>query len=341
MDRCLASIPLLILLSGAVCSSQQTDIDYNKWPGQFGELVRLLEGQGRHGGGSPQDQLRIIELLEAQKQLGEAINHCRDLTSWSDDFKKEPWVGLLRRKTLELEKKIASSSSARGLSAGVLARLKAKLPSCHIQELDLPAVYRQAASENRLHDCFLSTETHDRLAAEYPILTNHLSLERFWKSEDGQTVGVLAYHSLGPLLLYSQDGGRQWLGPFYLGLHRLPHYAYLILPDSKLPLIDSQRVQLEVAIWARDHSQPGGGLMGYKYLWKKWHKLLLVPLDAIAKDSDVDGLTDLFEERILTDPNSSDSDNDGWNDAVDNQPLVPKPRDLSEADRILLKLVAD
>ncbi|MFP5245109.1 MAG: hypothetical protein ACLGH0_00350 [Thermoanaerobaculia bacterium] len=40
------------------------------------------------------------------------------------------------------------------------------------------------------------------------------------------------------------------------------------------------------------------------------------------KDRDGDGLTDFYEERIVTDPANADTDGDGMSDARDPLPLV-------------------
>lgn len=353
MQRVIASGLIVFLICAAWCSTA-ANIEYTNWPGDFGELVRLHENGGL--GATPKDSMRIIELLGAQGQYGDAIRCGGLLTQW-DDFKKEPWAGLLSRKMEDLKARNARAANALRLCPSALARLKAKLPPCHIEETDLPQAYRQEASEERLHSYKpetspppLTAEEYPPLTAEecppltaeeYPIMTNFFSLSRVWKSTDGTKVAFLAYADVGPSLVYSLDGGRNWLGPLYVGMHRLPHHEYHILWDSKLPLLDGQRLQFEVTIWIRDQSKPGSALTGYSYLGKQWHKMLSVPLDVLAKDSDGDGLSDLFEERILTDPNSADSDGDGLEDGVDNQALVPFPGKLSDSDRIILALAAD
>lgn len=55
---------------------------------------------------------------------------------------------------------------------------------------------------------------------------------------------------------------------------------------------------------------------------------------ALEKDSDGDGLTDLEEARLGTDPNRTDTDGDGIPDARDANPLVA-PRPLTEDERVI------
>src|SRR5438105_12534671 len=54
------------------------------------------------------------------------------------------------------------------------------------------------------------------------------------------------------------------------------------------------------------------------------HGLYLeLPWADLRRDSDGDGITDLVEERIATDPHNADSDGDGIADGKDGLPLVP------------------
>jgi hypothetical protein len=58
-------------------------------------------------------------------------------------------------------------------------------------------------------------------------------------------------------------------------------------------------------------------------------------LDDIARDSDRDGLTDLLEDKLRTDPRSADTDGDGLDDASDTLPSVSlKAPPRSDADVI-------
>jgi len=220
-----------------------------------------------------------------------------------------------------------------------LDQLRLPLGPCHIKVLDLPAQYQQKADEKRLN-YFLSADAKKKeLEVHYPVLRDYLSVSRAWVSADKKTIAFLLYDALGDFILLSQDSGAHWTPPLYLGIHRLPEAWYGSLADSKLPLVSNGKVQIEVTIWKRDKTKGGSALEGYTYLWKKWNKYLSIRLDDLKRDTDGDGLTDLFEERILTNPYYSDTDKDGLPDGIDNQPLTPFPKKMTESDEVMLSLI--
>jgi len=53
--------------------------------------------------------------------------------------------------------------------------------------------------------------------------------------------------------------------------------------------------------------------------------------DSLTRDSDGDGLTDLAEERLLSDPGKSDTDGDGIGDGQDRDPLAASSPGSDEA----------
>ncbi len=222
-----------------------------------------------------------------------------------------------------------------------LKQLSVSRRPCHIEVVNLPAKYQQSVDEKRLAHVVLTGAKKAELEVQYPILHNYFSVSRSWVSEDKKTIAFLMYHPLGDFLLLSQDGGSHWSSPLYLGIHRLPEACYLPLADSRLPLVSNGTIQVEVTIWKQDKTQDGSPLQGYKYLWKSWNQYLSVRLDDLRRDTDGDGLTDLFEERILTDPRLPDTDGDGLPDGVDNQPLTPFPKKMTDSDAVVLSLIAD
>lgn len=75
-----------------------------------------------------------------------------------------------------------------------------------------------------------------------------------------------------------------------------------------------------------------------KLVATEWLKLF--PDDQeIRKDTDADGLTDLVEARLGTDPRASDTDQDGWTDGVDACPNAA-PRVLGDREKIVAAAVA-
>jgi hypothetical protein len=210
---------------------------------------------------------------------------------------------------------------------------------CHIKVLDLPTQYQQKADEKRLDYVISADAKKKELEVHYPILRDYLSVSRAWVSADKKTIAFLLYDPLGDFILLSQDSGVHWTPPLYLGIHRLPEAWYASLADSRLPLVSNGQVQIEVTIWKKDKTKRGSPLEGYTYLWKKWNQYLSFHLDDLQRDTDGDGLTDLFEERILTNPYRSDTDKDGIPDGMDNQPLTPFPKTMTESDEVMLSLI--
>ena len=308
------------------------------WPGDFGELVQRWDHLGKYRNYSrlgPEDSLRKADLLARLGYPHEAIKECQALLQWHDDFKKPPLSTQTRMRIARWHQ----TASPREPFTSMLTQLDVPRLPCHIEETDLPEPYRQPGEENRLEGYpFLSPDVAESLAAKYPLLKHH-SLYRFWSSGDGDNLAAVIYDDLGPFVVISRDAGQTWTPPLFLGLHRLPDYDYIIPRDSILPLLDGENVCVEVSVWNRDRSQPGGPLIGYQYHWKKWNRMLRIPIAELARDSDGDGLTDLFEERILTRPDSKDTDGDGLDDARDNQPLMPLPPELSVADQVILAML--
>lgn len=222
----------------------------------------------------------------------------------------------------------------------VLRQLDVPVGTSHIQVLDLPMQYRQGASEDRVNQPFISNEQKKRFEADYPVLKQCTSIYRVWRSDDRTNIVFLAYGDLGNSVLISTNAGKTMSDQLYLGVHRLPKAWYAPLRDSQLPMVSGGKLQIEVTIWKRDEAQRGSPLMGYRYLWKKWDKYLSISIADLCKDTDGDGLTDLFEERILTDPNSRDTDGDGLPDSSDNQPLTPFPQHMTLSDEVVLSLIA-
>lgn len=62
---------------------------------------------------------------------------------------------------------------------------------------------------------------------------------------------------------------------------------------------------------------------------------ITIDLAAIRLDSDHDGLTDLVEKRLGTDPMKADTDGDGIPDGKDPNPLVARVANLSDRQRII------
>lgn len=158
------------------------------------------------------------------------------------------------------------------------------------------------------------------------------------ESQDYDPVGEISSGAYWVLL--SSDGGRTWGPPLYTGLR--VNQPYVVTAASRLPLLAGDHLQVEVEIAELDTSKIvfPPVLLTPKRTAKGLY--LDIPLDLLRKDTDGDGLTDLAEERLMTDPESRDTDGDGLEDGVDPLPNVPFRRAAPSAStRALAAFLAD
>jgi hypothetical protein len=125
--------------------------------------------------------------------------------------------------------------------------------------------------------------------------------------------------------LESADAGQHWAPPLYLGLREVRPYALglhgaspqpapaagdaIVVPARALPLEEAS-IRLPPVDLRFGPERPG--------LW------LSARREDAARDTDADGLTDLFEDRLGTDPRAADTDGDRLGDAEDPSPLVAR-----------------
>jgi hypothetical protein len=127
----------------------------------------------------------------------------------------------------------------------------------------------------------------------------------------------------GYWVLLSDEKGTTWRRPLYTGLRA--NLPYTVRDASALPLLagDGDHLQVEVEVkeinsfFTTDSGpaelaprQPRSGIY------------LDIPLAALERDADGDGLTDLEERRLLLDPEEADTDHDGLGDGVDPMPAI-------------------
>jgi len=141
---------------------------------------------------------------------------------------------------------------------------------------------------------------------------------------------VYTSHALDPVgevsnggywLARSQDGGKTWAAPWYLGLQE--YFPYVVRPDSRLPIVVDGKIQLEVLVRELDTRSITFPPVSLATKAERDNVYLEFTLADVTRDSDADGLTDIVEQRLGTDPASQDSDGDGLRDDVDGVPLVP------------------
>ncbi|HEY6323699.1 MAG TPA: hypothetical protein VJA16_19325 [Thermoanaerobaculia bacterium] len=133
-------------------------------------------------------------------------------------------------------------------------------------------------------------------------------------------------------VILSADGGTTWSRPLSTGL-KLSR-DYVVLEQSNLPLITGNHLYVEVlprepedetaAERAAAGTAPAEGQAGRGRAARGIY--LDIPLAALERDSDRDGLTDLAEETLVTDPRDPDTDRDGVQDGVDMLPQVAPQR---------------
>ncbi len=138
-----------------------------------------------------------------------------------------------------------------------------------------------------------------------------------------------AYDQASPIseggywVLLSDEQGTTWRRPLYTGLRA--NLPYTVRGSSALPLLGGDGDHLQVEVEVKEiHSffttesgpaelaprQPRSGIY------------LDMPLAALERDADGDGLTDIEERRLLLDPDEADTDHDGLGDAVDPMPAI-------------------
>ena len=119
----------------------------------------------------------------------------------------------------------------------------------------------------------------------------------------------------------SEDGGASWGPPLYTGLRiTMP---YVVRPRSDLPMIRRSGLRIEVEVRELDLDQITFPPLFTRTKREALGLCLDLPWELLERDSDGDGLTDLAEERLITDPHQADTDADGSDDGVDPLPQVP------------------
>lgn len=108
-------------------------------------------------------------------------------------------------------------------------------------------------------------------------------------------------------VLLSTDGGATWSDPLYTGLRI--NQPYVVRPVSALPLFAGDHLHVEVEVRELDPAKITFPPIGLAPKRTARGLYLDIPLAALTRDSD--GLTDLAEARLLTDPASPDTDGDG------------------------------
>ena len=141
----------------------------------------------------------------------------------------------------------------------------------------------------------------------------------------------------GYWIVRSSDGGKTWGRALYTGLR--PMQPYVICSSSRLPLAAGDRLHIEVMIRELDTSKITFPPLRRSFKREQAGLFLDVSWADLEKDSDGDGLTDLAEERLMTDPSDADTDGDGLPDGADPLPQIALTRGSSVQGGVLAEVL--
>jgi hypothetical protein len=97
----------------------------------------------------------------------------------------------------------------------------------------------------------------------------------------------------------SSDGGRSWARPLYTGLAQA--FPYVVPDSSRLPLLNGDRLDLEVEVAELDTASITYPPVALATRRRASSLYLQIPLEALARDGNGDGVTDIAAERLLLD----------------------------------------
>ncbi len=130
-------------------------------------------------------------------------------------------------------------------------------------------------------------------------------------SQDYDSVGEISRGAYW--VIRSHADGKTWGRPLYTGLRI--QAPYVVRPASNVPLLASDRMQVEVIVRELDESSIAFPPVALRAKREQEGLMLEIPFADLERDGD--GLTDLAEERLVTDPFSPDTDGDGLADGSD------------------------
>jgi hypothetical protein len=151
------------------------------------------------------------------------------------------------------------------------------------------------------------------------------------KGEEAVAIGWT--ESPGYWIIRSHDAGRSWSAPLAVG--DIPHG---VAPAAELPMLAGDRLLLEIEILPRYEAGVEYPRAAHDHVIRRG--CLEIPFAELERDRDGDGLTDLQEDRLLTDPELADTDGDGLGDAADPLPHVPFEPGVDRRSEVLAAVLA-
>ena len=118
----------------------------------------------------------------------------------------------------------------------------------------------------------------------------------------------------------SDDGGATMKAPIYLGIQE--YFPYRVSAESRLSLFADGLLRLEVVLEEVDRASITFPPVGLRASRSQDGLYLDFEMEALLRDSDGDGMTDLAEHRMGLDYHNRDSDGDGAADGLDSLPTI-------------------
>ena len=230
----------------------------------------------------------------------------------------EPLRNRIRTDVARLRARADAPAPPRG-STEAIARLLRAPRLALFREHRLPD---EIASSATVIDC---GDAH-RVAAttNLPPFVWPIRMER----HDAEIVAVGISQALDPIgelgrggywVLRSLDSGATWK-TYYTGLRE--NMPYVVVQASRLPLLGGSHLRIEVEIQELDLNSITFPPIALRTTRSEKGVYVEFAWSDLTRDTDGDGLTDLLDERIVTDPDSRDTDGDGLEDGVDSLPQV-------------------
>ena len=214
------------------------------------------------------------------------------------------------------------------LHQAVLDRLAAPFAS-PCSELDLPGAYRAAQArgpeEGNLGRGLALTLPHGTVVARQSGSTE-VAIYLSYKLDPSSEVGDAGYR-----VVLRGAGGRTKDGALGFAMLR----PYVVVANDALPILDGDVLQLAVEVNQLDDASITFPPVAMRPTRTAHDKMVRCPLSAIFRDTDGDGVTDVEEARLGTDPADPDTDGDGLSDGADPAPLgAVAPTTPEEAVRL-------